>query len=388
MRFLSVGLLVFLVSCKHSDSLDWNEEFGSPYFKLIENRAFEIDSISSFEFYYFDYGSVDGEEFLYVVNSVNSSVDVYSLEDSTVKKRFPIPREGPGFINKPQGLLFYSPDSIFVFPSMMMSSIILFNHKGELYHHLRVKQKIDKVFDKVVNQASLPSMKTIYDGKSLLFTNLTLGSSAGNLDFFTSYHPNFKVDLENDSLYWMDNITYPESYIGRYWPIDLAFQSNVKNIDKQIVTSWSALDSLIIRDLEGVVLRREIAKSKFATLYDFGNEPLTSEEQNLILAKNVKYVQLLYDEFRGLYYRIATLPREISPGEYLDHTSVYKNDFSVIILNEEFKVLEEVKFPGGIHHPYLAFVGKKGLYISRANPYNPELSEDRISFDVYAVNEN
>jgi hypothetical protein len=371
------------ISCSTKISNDSEFQYGSKNFHFIENRYFDLDSVSSYEFYYFDHGIVENEEFLFVVNLVNSSVDIYSLEHESLKSRFPIPRQGPGYIDKPQGILFHTPDSIFVFPSMMMSNISLFNLEGKLYHHLKVKQATSSKFDMVVNHASLPSIPTIYHQKKLIFSNLTLGNSSGNPDFFNQYQPNFVVDLENDSLNWETEFKYPRDFFGKYWPSSLVNNSTVKNKQNQLVSSWSGLDYLIIKDLEGREIDQIQAQTQFAKVYEFGGAPLSGEEERLIFLEHHSYIQLLYDEFRDLYYRIAKLPRKRSTGEYLDHTSSYKNDFSVLILDKDFKLLEEVRFPGGIHHPYLAFVGRKGLYLSRTNPYNPELNENRISFDVY-----
>jgi hypothetical protein len=339
--------------------------------------------VSSYEFYYFDYGIVDGQEFLFVVNSVNTSVDVYSLDQDTLSYRFPIPRQGPGYIDKAQGILFHSPDSIFVFPSMMMSNISLFDHEGQLYHHLKAKQIIASKYEMIVNQASLPSLPTILDGNKLIFFNLTLGNSAMNPNYFDTYPPNFLVDLKTDSLIWETEFKYPTDFLGKYWPMSLVNKSTAKYKENQLVSSWSGLDYLVISDMAGREIRQVMAKSQFTKPYKFGVAPISQEEEQIILVEHHNYIQLLYDEFRGLYYRIVSLPRKRFPEEYVDHTTSYKNDFSVMILDENLKLLEEVRFPGSIHHTYLAFVGKKGLYLSRANPYNPEMNEDRISFDIF-----
>jgi hypothetical protein len=230
-------------------------------------------------------------------------------------------------------------------------------------------------------------MKTHVLENSLLFTNLTLGSPMVSSDFFDTYKPQFSVNITTDSLTWVSKITYPNFYRERFWPESFVSLSTAKNHSNELIYSWAASDSLIVLDSKHQKLKTVLAKSIYSKPTLFGNEPISESDKWKLNVTNLSYIQILYDSFREVFYRIVLLPREVEDHEYLDHTSTYLNDFSVMVFDKDFKFLGETKFSGGVYHPYLAFVGKKGLYISRGNPYNPENNEDSLTFDVF-VHEN
>ena len=54
--------------------------------------------------------------------------------------------------------------------------------------------------------------------------------------------------------------------------------------------------------------------------------------------------------------------------------------FSIIILNKDYEIIGETKFPGNTYAHHLCFVGKKGLYISENNENNPQFDENKLVF--------
>jgi len=59
----------------------------------------------------------------------------------------------------------------------------------------------------------------------------------------------------------------------------------------------------------------------------------------------------------------------------------------VMILDKDFKILAEDKFPGKTHDLTDFFVTDKGLWISNNNPENPNFSEDHLSFTLFELAE-
>lgn len=54
--------------------------------------------------------------------------------------------------------------------------------------------------------------------------------------------------------------------------------------------------------------------------------------------------------------------------------------FSIIILNENYGIIGETRFPGNTYAYRLWFIGKNGLYLSLNNQGNPGFDEDRLLF--------
>jgi hypothetical protein len=58
--------------------------------------------------------------------------------------------------------------------------------------------------------------------------------------------------------------------------------------------------------------------------------------------------------------------------------------FFVMILDEDFAKIGEMKFPRGLVYPSLSFVEKDGFYIANKREY-AEASEEKLTFNVYAL---
>lgn len=62
---------------------------------------------------------------------------------------------------------------------------------------------------------------------------------------------------------------------------------------------------------------------------------------------------------------------------------LWKEKFSVIILNKDFQIIGETLFPESIYNSYVFFVHKDGLYISRDYQMIYGQSEDYMTFELF-----
>jgi hypothetical protein len=105
----------------------------------------------------------------------------------------------------------------------------------------------------------------------------------------------------------------------------------------------------------------------FKTIHDRGLQP--------------HYHHLMYDKYRKVFYRFALMPDDnIKPFSNNPHQS-----FSIIILNKDYEIIGETKFPGNTYAHHLCFVGKKGLYISENNENNPQFDENKLVFRCFTL---
>ena len=105
----------------------------------------------------------------------------------------------------------------------------------------------------------------------------------------------------------------------------------------------------------------------FKTIHDRGLQP--------------HYHHLMYDKYRKVFYRFALMPDDnIKPFSNNPHQS-----FSIIILNKDYEIIGETKFPGNTYAHHLCFAGKKGLYISENNENNPQFDENKLVFRCFTL---
>lgn len=102
--------------------------------------------------------------------------------------------------------------------------------------------------------------------------------------------------------------------------------------------------------------------------------------------ENPNYGNLIYDEYRNVYYRIAypatEVGKEIKGMELLMYG---RKKFSIIILDKDFKIIGETLFPDYTYNSTLLFVHKEGLYISNSHSYNPAFSDDELIFRLFEL---
>ena len=60
-------------------------------------------------------------------------------------------------------------------------------------------------------------------------------------------------------------------------------------------------------------------------------------------------------------------------------------EFSVIVLNADFEIIGETRFPGKKYFYKMSFVGKEGLYISENNLENPQFDENKLVFTRFKI---
>jgi hypothetical protein len=84
-----------------------------------------------------------------------------------------------------------------------------------------------------------------------------------------------------------------------------------------------------------------------------------------------QYLKLMYNKYENQYYRIAKHPID---SKSKDGNRIEKMEWSIIVMNSEFEVINEVVFDYRYHSPELVLPSNNGVYIS--NSGGPDMSEN------------
>ncbi|WP_041779163.1 DUF4221 family protein [Belliella baltica] len=234
----------------------------------------------------------------------------------------------------------------------------------------------------MVNHYSRVTNPTIYENGKLYFSDLTLNGFLNSVESMESFRPAIEVDLIENKVTLIEKIKVPDFYKEKTWQAYWGNFSRIKNDDLWIY-SWKAMDSLLIFDENMNLLKSVNAKSEFAKPLNTSSGDQTVEVQFQESITQTSYTSILYDPYREVYYRFVLIGRALDDSYLEDQFPTLKNDFSIIVLDKDFNILTEKRFPSKIHYPYKSFVGKKGLYLSRTNPFYEDINEDEVVFDVY-----
>lgn len=111
---------------------------------------------------------------------------------------------------------------------------------------------------------------------------------------------------------------------------------------------------------------------------------------NALKTKAIRYFQTdqtltrIVSSPLNVYYRFAEMPYKLAPNESPYETPKGK-EFSVIVLNADFEIIGETKFPGKKYFYKMSFVGREGLYISENNLENPQFDENKLVFTCFKI---
>jgi hypothetical protein len=123
---------------------------------------------------------------------------------------------------------------------------------------------------------------------------------------------------------------------------------------------------------------------KVKLLDDYGN--VTLEDG----CENPNYGNMLYDEYRDVFYRIAYPQTELERKDIraIDLLRYGRKNFSIIILDKDLNIIGETMFPDYTYNSTVMFIREDGLYISNSHFMNPEYSDDVLSFRRFDLVKN
>lgn len=379
-KFLVVNILLFAISCNPSE-----ESAQDSGLILLDSVNINLDDQSAPSLL-FNQVTINGEvELLVNLNQLSGSLDLYNLATGDLYQRVAIPSEGPNAIIGVSGFHVLNPDSVFLFPKMSFNKMAIINLDGSVVNSFSPELPLINEIGKVLNHSSTNSLPTFFHDGKIYFDQLTLKNTTQD----GSLSPDFKVtgfvDFNKDSIQLLEKSGYPYSYLGKAFSIYAAVHSRVIDDSGKFVYSWGALDSLVVVNSNWDIEQKVFSRSKYKSK-DFPETPNANLEQELeAVIGNGYYGRVMFDPFRNLYYRFYHIGRTYSSETDNSIASIFKNDFSVLVYNQDFEFLSETKFEGKTYDFYQAFVGRKGLYLPRLNQFYDKLNEDFIVSDIYVL---
>ncbi|MDF2157297.1 DUF4221 family protein [Algoriphagus sp. CAU 1675] len=375
--------LIVLTSCK-SEKGKAGIGFESNLV-LADSLILHLDEKSTSEFNYHQISEFAKNESFLNLNLVNQSLDFYSLETGKLIYRIPLNSHGPEVVPNLGGFFFHNKDSIFILPKMSLFNTTLIDLNGNFSKGYSPISHEDQLVPGLINHFSNSANPTYFIKNSLYFDQGILKNTAAPGVLAENYRLSGRFNLDTDSVFLFPKSGFPHFYQDKTFPIYLSVSSRILDSELQWIYSWNALDSILIFDLEMENKKSFYSKSKyrdqnFPSIANAG----PSESLELIIS-NTHYCKIIHDPYRKRYLRFVQLGRNFDPYTDNSISSVFKNDFSIMIYNENWELQDEYFFNGNIYNLYHSFIGKKGLYMPKTNPFYTSLDEDNVVFDIFEI---
>jgi hypothetical protein len=236
----------------------------------------------------------------------------------------------------------------------------------------------------VINHASRTRMPDVYYNEKLYFLVIPNKDFSNPNMFEKSTKLELTFDL-NTRKASFQNVSYPSTYHGATWGMSHAIPCRIMNNKGQFIYSFG-IDPLIYvygNDFkESKTYKADSDYIKEISPFDRKLEPNANKDYFI---ETPYYGEILYDKYRGVYYRFARQGISISDSQ--ENTNMWENKpCSVIILDKNFKKIGETLLePIKTYYPRDSFVAEEGLYISNNHPQNPNLDENKLKFTIFKL---
>ncbi len=340
-----------------------------------ENTYFLSKSIFQFE--------EDGKEYLHFENSRKGMYEIitFDLEKQDVHKRLPIAPEGPNGIPAMYGSKPFPDSKNYLIFQSTAFRLTYMDGDGNVLRNYQLKSP--GRFVRVILSTFCYFPSFVRD--SVLYVDQRVASrKKRNLDRYPIFAT---LDLRTGELGFAP-LDFPKTFKGDYSHIrsgdSFTYDYNYK--ENRLVCSFLESDSIMVTD-DLTHTKWYNAKSQFLdSMIPYLNDAGDDVQDIIRREQKAKYWHIMYDKYRDVYYRFAEMPCELGKDEdpYSEFTPKAR-EFSVIILDKDFRIIGETKFPGNKYFYKMSFVGRDGLYISENNLANPDFDEDKLVFACFAL---
>ncbi|SFU16258.1 protein of unknown function [Algoriphagus locisalis] len=319
---------------------------------------------------------------LFKLNMMNNEIQLYNLDSKTLEKKMIFNVEGPEGVPNLSGIYVQNMDSIFLF-GFPLANIQLTDTSGAIKASIKYDAPAGHSVP-FVHNAYFTADPVWIDNQLLVKTRPEVEVSKVTTEDLADKKLTYSINLKTGET-TLSKIGYPADYLSE----------GVKQLDfsmaragDKLVYSFISDHKLYVSDLQGNPADTVLAKSQYLTA---GFETLTdvtdrSATQRFLYASD-RYERLLYDKFRGVFYRFVFPKVEVESDEDLNQLRRFPRKFAVMILDKDLNVLGEALMPENTYYPGNSFVSKEGLNISINHPDNPKNEEDLMSFEVFKLEE-
>ncbi|PKP39777.1 MAG: hypothetical protein CVT98_00550 [Bacteroidetes bacterium HGW-Bacteroidetes-15] len=375
----------FLTSCqKGSGKNDCADGFVSQDLTVKPSELLNIP-LTKTDAYLGSLNQIEKGGKLYRISRFGSKIDVYDLVSKNKIKSYSFHDSGPNHISAFGGIAFMP---------LGGDSLLFMNNISQLYltHKDSILLKKTYIEDDLLSPKEYRSYGVnqvkpfLYDNK-VFFIKISQylpESENGKNDKILMYY-----DLQSKNLLEAP-VHFPGKYREGIWtPAQRLF--SFANHNSKVVLNFPIEDDLYIYDTESNAVTDTVkcvtSRYKKSEIQPINREITDWKMYGMYLKKQILYWSISYNPAQQVYYRIIVQPVTIEEDYLSEERIQVVSPFSVMVLDKDFNVLAEDKFPGKTYDLTDFFVTDKGLWISNNNPENPNFSEDQLSFTLFALGE-
>lgn len=353
--------------------------------KLIDTLIFNLDNRTSPKSWIFQFKILNDTPFYIIANQAINSLQVYKFGSPDVYLRIPFAKDGPEKNIVTENFYLHNWDSIF-FVSSISNQIMLFDYKGSRKDAWKINW--GSAYANFQATTMEYYFKPNFDSHKTSISFWMVPPIAPHKRDFYEQAKAVEYYLASGELQAYGR--YPENYFSTEGThIVLCPMNGFRNNEYNILY-FGGSSKIYFYDNESKILKKVLdARSRFLTddpppMPNNGAESPLLEEREKYYIMSGFYEYFFANEDFSLYYRLVKLPNEF---KYPDGKVWRRDDFrfSLMIFDDELKLVDEIVFPGGQFDYRQSFAYKNRVYLNMNNPLNKIIDEDHLVFAVYAL---
>lgn len=374
-------LFCFFMSCKHDTGASYRISlvYAKQVVLTLDNETAKTSKcIMPFD--------NQNSQYLVYLNDQKPSLLFFDLSNQKLIKTLLLQKDGPEGVGHIKGFFVKNPDSIFVL-NPQAYNLSLIDKNGKLINHYLLIKNAGAIGKPSLSSVSMPVM---YTGQSpqLSGNNIDLVCLPDMLPFkqqaYTSGNLNITLDLNTKDFTYSNK--YPSSYTSKNYSYISSGVYRCTDKDGDMLYSYAGCDSIYCYK-NNHLKASYFAGSKYFDDVKSLTEPVNETSPQEFMQQpvlNSFYHYILYDKYRKVYYRIACLKKDLKDANN-QANNFFDKPFSIIILNDKFKIIGEQVFSDSKYDLLNMFVGKEGLYISESFYKNVSDNENLLKYSVFKL---
>lgn len=376
----SIVSFIFLICCESKNYLEENAYSNIQNISVsYDNWDIRVDTTMLQSYAVKHLALLDSIEFLYCYNNANHSLDIFNLDIKSYDRRIKLSEDGPNGVGPIEGVYVQSYDSIFLYSRGVLAIADRFGELKQTFNLFELGQNSD-VGELTVNHR----FKLQYD------------SEKGFVFFYVVYDALTRV--ERPAIAFLDIKDQKVSALPIYYSEYFQDQNGKLGYLNYLNASFLNGNSLTYNfEYESNIYEYNVATEKtkkFGGISENSNGlvspykgDLEDHEAHVNHAiENPQYFDVVYDEYRDLYYRFHWKSTPLVVGGKFQ--SFIDKEMFLIIFDPQFKIISEIEIPSYKYGAYSWLISNKGILIAKSHPLNSEATEDNLSLDIIKIEKN
>ncbi len=356
--FLIITLIYLVTGCQSETSQAVILEETKKEFMLLPDSS--LEKFSSLSLFY----TRDGKSRIVLYDNLRHAVLFF---DETGKHLSRVILEYPDSIPDAEAVPFVkalSADSILaLWPSMRC--VYLYGRNGKIIRKFDATAEL-KDKQKNYSLVAMNMSPIAYDGATIFVTCTRLDVVVRTKEARQIYYstpPDICINLMRPERQ-KNTGTWPAEYKSGASYRDFYPQRCV-NDKGEIIYAFSASDSIFVMK-DDKIISRHFCKSKFMTQRHFFPDDSIGHFSYLDRydVTEPRYITIMYDPYRKYYYRFVTHTIEFEKEDGLTVNTIFDKPWSLIVMDKNFKILDEIIFDNKKFLP-AAFPVREGLLIRK-----------------------